>query len=67
MLNSFIAANANLIKMVQRQAPVYFRMARPMAIWGVPAAIGVVWFTWPAGSGAYLFGIGAPKEEEEGE
>ena len=55
---------ANFMKMVQRQAPTYFQMAKPMALWGVPAAIGALWFSWPAGSGAYLFGIGAPKEEE---
>ena len=61
-IHSFIPAN--LIKLVQRQAPVYFQMARPMALWGVPATVGIMWFSWPAGSGAYLFGIGAPKEEE---
>jgi len=51
--------------MVKRQAPTYFNMAKPMAKWGLPAAIGVIWFSWPAGAGEYLFGIGAVEEKAQ--
>lgn len=57
----------NLMKMVARQAPTYARMAKPMALWGAPLLIGAVWFTWPAGSGQFLFGVGVPKEEPAAE
>ena len=63
MLNHILSANANLINIVKRQAPTYFNMAKPMVKWGLPAGLGLVWFAWPAGAGAYLFGIGAPKED----
>ena len=55
---------ANLMKMVARQAPTYLGMVKPLGLWGVPLCVGAVWFTWPAGSGAFLFGVGVPKEDE---
>ena len=54
-----------MIKIIQRQAPTYLKMGKPMLTWGLPAALGAVWFTWPAGSGKFLFGVGAKPEEEE--
>ena len=64
MLNQIIHANANLLNIIRRQGPAYFNMAKPMYKWGLPLGLGLIWFSWPAGSGAYLFGIGAKEEEE---
>jgi hypothetical protein len=63
MLQQFLASQMNMMKIVQRQAPIYMKMVAPLAKWGAPLVVGAVWFTWPAGSGKFLFGVGADEVE----
>ena len=62
-LPAFISQNRTF-QAACAQGNALVQQLRPMALWGLPVALGGIWFIWPALTDSFRTSLGRPKAKE---